>query len=123
MPLLFRILLLAGLVMAPGAGARAADSPFEANLVRLSEVLGSLHFLRNLCDEASDEWLGHMERLLEAEQPDEARRAKFVASFNTGYQAFAANYTRCTPSAIEAISRYIEEGEKLTRDTAARFGN
>jgi uncharacterized protein (TIGR02301 family) len=123
MPLLFRILLIAGLSVAPGAGARAADSPFEANLVRLSEVLGSLHFLRNLCGEASDEWLDHMERLLEAEDPDDVRRAKFVANFNAGYQAFEANYTRCTPSAIEAISRYMKEGEKLTRDTAARFGN
>ncbi len=123
MPLLFRILLIAGLSVAPGAGARAADSPFESNLVRLSEVLGSLHFLRNLCGEASDEWLDHMERLLEAEDPDEVRRAKFVANFNAGYQAFEANYTRCTPSAIEAISRYMKEGEKLTRDTAARFGN
>ena len=123
MRLVARLVLLAGLAMAPGAVSRAADSPFEVNLVRLSEVLGSLHFLRNLCGEASDEWLVHMERLLEAENPDETRRAKFVASFNAGYKAFDANYTRYTPSAIEAISRYMEEGEKLTRDTAARFGN
>jgi uncharacterized protein (TIGR02301 family) len=54
MRLIARLVLLAGLAMAPGEFVRAADSPFEANLVRLSEVLGSLHFLRNLCGEASD---------------------------------------------------------------------
>lgn len=123
MHLLARLILLAGLAMPMANGAHAADSPFEANLVRLSEVLGSLHFLRNLCGEPTDAWIAHMERLLEAEDPDEVRRAKFIASFNAGYGAFEVNYTRCTPSAIEAISRYMKEGEQLTRDTAARFGN
>lgn len=103
--------------------AAAADSPFERNLLRLSEILGSLHFLRNLCGEESNEWLAHMEALLEAEDPDEERRARFIATFNRGYRAYERNYTRCTPSAIEAIDRYMEEGEKLSRDTASRFGN
>ncbi|MHB2265756.1 TIGR02301 family protein [Aliihoeflea sp. PC F10.4] len=121
--LLSRIVLIAGLLMPVGGVARANDSPFEANLVRLSEVLGSLHFLRNLCGEASNEWFAHMEQLLEAEDPDDTRRARFVASFNAGYQAFESNYMRCTPSAVEAINRYMKEGETLSRDTAARYGN
>lgn len=123
MRLLPRTVLIVGLLMPLGDVARAVDSPFEANLVRLSEVLGSLHFLRNLCGEASNEWFTHMEQLLEAEDPDDTRRARFVASFNSGYQAFESNYVRCTPSAVEAIGRYMKEGEALTRDTAARYGN
>ena len=123
MRLLPRLLLIAGLLLPIGSHAHAADSPFEADLVRLAEILGSLHFLRNLCGETGDQWLNHMERLLDAENPDDIRRAKFVASFNSGYEAFAANYSRCTPSAVEAISRYMKEGESLSRETATRFGN
>ncbi|RVD52296.1 TIGR02301 family protein, partial [Mesorhizobium sp. M7A.F.Ca.ET.027.03.2.1] len=34
--------------------ALSAESPFEPGLMRLAEVLGSLHFLRNLCGEKGD---------------------------------------------------------------------
>lgn len=114
-------LLLAALLA--GSPARAADSPFEGQLLRLAEILGSLHYLRNLCGENGQDWRGRMQALLEAENPDEARRARFVASFNRGYSSFEASYATCTASAIEAIGRYMREGEALTRDTASRFGN
>lgn len=103
--------------------ARAVDAPFEAGLLRLSEVLGSLHFLRNLCGEKSDTWRGQMEKLLEAENPDPARRAQLTASFNRGYRSFEGTYSSCTASATEAINRYMKEGEALTRDIAIKFGN
>jgi uncharacterized protein (TIGR02301 family) len=103
--------------------ARAAEAPFEPQLMRLAEVLGSLHFLRNLCGESGDDWRGQMELLLQSEEPDPARRARFVARFNRGYLAFEANYTVCTDSAIEAIRRYMREGEELTRDVVVRYGN
>lgn len=118
-------LLAAVLLVAACAGqpARAADSPFEGQLVRLAEILGSLHYLRNLCGEEGQDWRDRMAALLEAENPDEARRARFVASFNRGYRSFEETYAACTSSAIEAIGRYVREGEALSRDTATRFGN
>ena len=82
------ILLVAPLMMA--RPAQAVDQPFDAGLMRLAEVLGSLHFLRNLCGEKGDQWRGLMERLLAAENPDEERRARFVANFNRGYRSFEA---------------------------------
>lgn len=111
------------LLAAAGPAARAAESPFEGDLVRLAEVLGSLHYLRNLCGEKGQDWRGRMEALLEAENPDEARRARFVASFNRGYRSFEITYAACTPSALAAIARYVREGEALARDTATRYGN
>ncbi|MEI5677492.1 MULTISPECIES: TIGR02301 family protein [unclassified Mesorhizobium] len=102
---------------------RAVEAPFEGSLMRLSEVLGSLHFLRNLCGEEGTQWRDQMEKLLEAEKPDATRRAKFIASFNRGYRSFQGSYSSCTPSATEAIARYMKEGETLTRDVAARYGN
>ena len=111
-----------GLLAAPVA-ARAAEAPYEPQLMRLAEILGSLHFLRNLCGEEGDDWRRQMEALLEAEAPDAARRARMVGQFNLGYTAFEANYTVCTEAAIEAIRRYMKEGEALTRDVVGRFGN
>lgn len=118
-----RLVPLLVLALALGQPARAAESPFEGQLVRLAEIFGSLHYLRNLCAEEGQVWRERMEALLEAEEPDEARRARFVASFNRGYRSFQATYGACTASAIEAINRYMKEGEALTRDTATRFGN
>lgn len=115
------VAIVAGLAVARPAAA--ADSPFEGQLLRLAEILGSLHYLRNLCGESGHEWRGQMEALLEAESPDEVRRARFVAGFNRGYRSFEGAYSTCTPSAIEAVGRYMREGEALARDTATRFGN
>ena len=112
-------------LIAPMALARpaAAEAPYEAGLLRIAEVMGSLHFLRNLCGEEGDQWRGQMEKLLRAENPPPQRRAQFIASFNRGYRSFESTYTKCTASATEAISRYTVEGENLARDLAARYGN
>jgi uncharacterized protein (TIGR02301 family) len=118
------ILALALIVpLAFGRPAAAVEAPFDPGLMRLAEILGSLHFLRNLCGETGTVWREQMEKLLESEEPDAARRAQFVASFNRGYRSFEATYTSCTASATEAIRRYMAEGETLTRDIATRYGN
>lgn len=121
-----RILLAVALVLSTAFAsgpARSAEAPFEAGLMRLAEILGSLHFLRNLCGENGAEWRGQMEKLLESENPDPDRRARFIASFNRGYRSFGETYKSCTPSAVAAINRYMKEGEALTRDIASRYGN
>lgn len=103
--------------------APASEAPFEPGLMRLAEIFGSLHFLRNLCGEDGSEWRNSMEKLLESENPDPERRARFIASFNRGYRSFGETYKSCTPSATAAINRYMKEGEALTRDIASRYGN
>ncbi|MFC5385718.1 TIGR02301 family protein [Aquamicrobium segne] len=117
---LLAVFLLVGLSATP---IKAAEAPFEAGLMRLAEILGSLHFLRNLCGEQGSDWRDQMESLLESENPDPERRARFIASFNRGYRSFNESYKDCTPSAIAAIDRYMKEGEALTRDIASRYGN
>jgi uncharacterized protein (TIGR02301 family) len=119
--------IFAGLLAAAALGftapARAVEAPFEPQLLRLAEVLGSLHYLRNLCGEEGNRWRSEMEKLLTTENPDPNRRARFVASFNRGYRSFDGVYVNCTASATAAIGRYMKEGEALTRDVAARYGN
>ncbi len=121
------LLLALGLAVAtaavPARPALAVEAPFEPGLMRLAEILGSLHYLRNLCGEKGDQWRGQMEKLLESENPDPERRARFIASFNRGYRSFSSTYTQCTASATEAIGRYMKEGADLSRDIASRYGN
>ena len=120
-PILTALLLIGPLALSRPAAA--VDAPYEAGLMRIAEVMGSLHFLRNLCGDKGDQWRETMERLLAAENPSAERRARFIASFNRGYRSFESTYTKCTASATEAIGRYTVEGETLARDLAARYGN
>lgn len=117
------VFIAALLAAAPVSGARATDGPFEPGLIRLAEILGSLHFLRNLCGEKGSAWRDEMEALIAAEKPDATRKARFIASFNHGYRTFQTTYTSCTPAATAAIERYVKEGETLSREIAARYGN
>lgn len=117
------IILAISLALALTRPAAAVDAPYEPGLMRIAEVMGSLHFLRNLCGDKGDRWRQTMERLLAAENPAPERRARFIASFNRGYRTFESTYTTCTLSATEAISLYTVEGENLARDLASRYGN
>ncbi|MGB8817926.1 MAG: TIGR02301 family protein [Rhizobiaceae bacterium] len=103
--------------------ALVPDPPYEAKLVRLAEVLGSVHYLRRLCGEKSMEWRQSMEELVQAENPRPERKAKLIASFNHGYRAFDGVHVRCSESAGSALALYMAEGETLANDIASRYGN
>ncbi|MEM1365778.1 MAG: TIGR02301 family protein [Pseudomonadota bacterium] len=98
--------------------------PYEDQLERLSEVLGSLHFLRQICEgEEAEDWRENMAAFLAAEQPSPRRRAKFIGLFNRGYDGFSGQYTRCTPQAMQATRRYLREGRSLSEGIVNRYGN
>jgi uncharacterized protein (TIGR02301 family) len=117
------LLLAAAAMLATATPARALDAPYDDELMRLAELLGSLHYLRNLCGDPQSTWREQMEALMQVEDPEPARRARFIASFNRGYRSFDSIYTTCTDSAVEAIERYMLEGETLTKEIAAKYGN
>lgn len=99
------------------------EPPYEAQLLRLSEILGAVHYLRQLCD--SDEgnlWRNQMLAIIEAEAPSPIRRARIVDRFNRGYDSFRSVYRTCTIAATSAIDRYMEEGAKISRDITVRYG-
>ncbi|MDW5318040.1 TIGR02301 family protein [Rhizobium sp. PL01] len=105
--------------------AAEKPAPYDARLLRLSEILGSVHYLRTLCkDPAADTWRQSMQDLLDKEVQGEAqRRARMTAAFNRGYRTFASVYTVCTPPAVVADERYRAEGATLASEITARFGN
>ncbi|EJF81923.1 TIGR02301 family protein [Bartonella doshiae] len=97
--------------------------PYETKLLRLAEILGSLHYLQNLCKAPTKQWYDYMVALIEAEQPMPQRRAYFYEAFNEAYRSFSENYHHCTQSAIEATQRYIIEGKTLSESLLIPFNN
>ncbi|MEP3439538.1 MAG: TIGR02301 family protein [Hoeflea sp.] len=99
--------------------------PYEARLLRLAEILGSVQYLRTLCN--SDEetgWRDSMQALLNAETAGEAdRREQLTAGYNRGYRAFASVYISCTDAAVVAEERYRHEGATLVAEIVSRYGN
>jgi uncharacterized protein (TIGR02301 family) len=63
-----------------------------------------------------------MQALIEAEGTTPGRRERLAGAYNRGYRGFSLTYRICTPSATEAISRYIAEGELLSKNLAGRYG-
>ncbi|WP_455477429.1 TIGR02301 family protein [Bartonella sp. B41] len=93
----------------------AQQSPsYDRKLLRLAEILGSLHYIQNICSTPTNKWYNHMVALIEVENPVPQRRAYFYEAFNEAYRAFSENYHHCTQSAIEANKRYIKEGKSLS---------
>lgn len=110
-------------VNATGAAA-STDAPYMKSLNRLASILGSMHFLRALCnDPQAAIWRQKMQELIEAQAPSETDRRRLVASFNSGYRAFESTYRSCTPAARVAVNRYQGEGATLAREIGARYGN
>ena len=106
------------------ARAQDAAAPFDGDLARLAEILGTLHYLRGICgNNEGAKWRNEMQALVDAETPSGDRRTRMIASFNRGYAGFQQTYRTCTPAAGIAIRRYIEEGSKISRDLTARYAN
>lgn len=115
------ILIVCGLIP---ARAQDAAAPFDTELQRVAEILGSLHVLRNLCgNNEGEKWRNEMQALVDAETPSGDRRARMIAAFNRGYNGFQQTYRTCTPAAEAAIQRLVAEGSRISRDLTARYAN
>jgi uncharacterized protein (TIGR02301 family) len=109
---------------APAPSPQDVAAPYDANLQRLSEILGALHYLRGICGaNEGEKWRNQMQALVDAEAPAGDRRLRMVASFNRGYRVFQQSYRTCTPAADLVIRRYLDEGSKIAREVTARYAN
>jgi uncharacterized protein (TIGR02301 family) len=118
------ILILVFTCIAVPVRAQDAAAPFDGDLQRLAEILGTLHYLRGICgSNEGSKWRNQMQALVDAETPSGERRTRMIAAFNRGYNGFQQTYRTCTPAALVAIRRYIDEGSKISRDLTARYAN
>ena len=115
--------LLAAIALCAGSStaALAIDPPYQAEMERLSEILGSLYFLQPLCQPGLEDWRAQMGELIMLDEPDEDRRQRLAGAFNDGYAAYARLYRVCTVSAAEALTRLLVEAERTARDIHSRF--
>ena len=99
----------------PPKAVATDDRPYDAQLFRLAEILGTLHYLRELCGANEGQvWREHMRELAASEGTSALRRAKLVESFNRGYRDYSRTYRSCTQPAIVAIQRYMEQASAIT---------
>ncbi len=91
------------------------DRPYDNKLLRLAEILGAVHYLRELCGAQEGQlWRNQMKELLRYEGSTAVRRAKLVNSFNDGYRGYRRTYRSCTSSATLAVTRFLAEASQIT---------
>lgn len=102
------------LLLMAQAPAPPDTKPYDDRLVRLSEILGAIHYLRELCGaDEGQAWRDRMRELIDAEGSTAARRTRFTRSFNQGYHSYSRTYKACTSTAQTAISRFLGEGAQI----------
>jgi uncharacterized protein (TIGR02301 family) len=70
-------LILISACHAGPARAQDAAAPFDGDLQRLAEILGTLHYLRGVCGtNEGPKWRNEMQALIDAETPSGDRRAR-----------------------------------------------
>ncbi|HLJ72163.1 MAG TPA: TIGR02301 family protein [Roseiarcus sp.] len=108
---------------APNPAPEPSPPPYEPQLLRLSEVMGALTYLRGLCGERDAEiYRAKMAALLAAEATSDARKDRLAGAYNRGFQGYALTYRTCTPAARVVIARFLDEAARVSKDLANRYG-
>jgi uncharacterized protein (TIGR02301 family) len=95
------------------------NRPYDSKLMRLAEILGAVHYLRELCGAQEGQiWRDQMKEILRNEGTTAVRRAKLVNSFNDGYRGYRRTYRSCTQSATLATTRFSAEGATIAASLA-----
>ncbi len=90
--------------------------PYDDKLMRLAEILGATHYLRELCQaQEGQRWRQQMDALIDAEGTSAKRRSRLVRRFNRGYRGYQRTYHTCTRPATLAIVRFLKEGVTLSK--------
>jgi uncharacterized protein (TIGR02301 family) len=116
-----RSAIAALLLVVATAPVLAIDPPYQRQMERLSEIMGSLYFLQPLCQAGTENWRDQMAELIALDEPDEDRRQRLAGAFNVGYTAYSRFHRACTPAAREALTRLLSEAERIARDIHTRF--
>jgi len=108
------VMTLLVLAVSTPAAVAQDSKPYDDKLLRLSEILGAVHYLRELCG-ANDgaQWRDRMREIMDGEGSSALRKAKLTRSFNNGYRSYGRTYQSCTPSAQAAIARFLSEGSQI----------
>ncbi len=116
-----RLIGLASAVVFAAPAPAQESKPYDEPLLRLAEILGAVHYLRELCSANEGQlWRQHMRTLIDAETASAQRKARITRSFNQGYRNYSRTYTTCTPSAQTQIDRFMAEGVEIAETLAEK---
>lgn len=110
-------------VMAQAPARAQIDSrPYDEKLMRLSELLGAIHYLRELCGASDGQlWRDRMRELIDADGAGSAlRRSRMTKSFNNGYRSYRRSYQTCSPTAQATLNKFMTEGLELSDSLATQ---
>ncbi len=104
----------------------APPPPYEPEILKLAEIMGSLAFLGDLCavnvkSPPSAIWRAKAQELLANEETTPARKEQFTGRFNRGFNSYREVYRTCTANAETSRIRLLQDGAKLTREISSRF--
>ncbi|MDE3177133.1 MAG: TIGR02301 family protein [Pseudomonadota bacterium] len=105
------------------APTRPEAQPYEADLLRLAELMGALAYLRDLCHDGDGAaFRDRIGKLIAADPRPQEAKDLLAGAFNRGFDGYRLTYRVCTSNARSTISTYLDESERIARDVAAKFG-
>jgi len=105
------VALMAVLNLTP-APARA--DALDDGLTRLSQILGTIHHLRDVCG-ANDGplWRNKMIDMINAARLDPEKRQAMITQFNDAYYDARTGFPRCSGEAARRANMLFDEAERL----------
>ena len=99
-----------------------APPPYEAQLLRLAELIGALAYLRDLCGDGDGAaFRAKFASLVDTEGATDARKESLAGAFNRGFRDYELTYRACTPTAHAIVARFLDEASRIARDVANRY--
>ena len=104
-------------------GTSGETRPYDDRLMRLCEVLGAVHYLRELCGANDGQlWRDRMRELMDAEGSSALRRARLTRSFNNGYRSYSRTYNSCTAVGADGHQPLPHRGCRDCRPAVGEIG-
>ncbi len=102
------------------APVNAQAGSFENGLMRLAEILGSIHHLRNICG-ANDGplWRNKMIDMMNVAELSAPDRKKIISHFNDAFYSARTRYPDCTTDAARRANLLFNEGHRLAKKLAS----
>ena len=110
-----RFRLAAVILLTQLTSAHAQSTRYESRLLELSEILGAMHYLQQICERYDTRvWRDQMITLMKVEKARGERKSRMTEAFNRGYSKNQDWFSSCTPGANVKVDQFTREGSTLT---------
>ncbi len=107
----------------PTVTVESAESTYLPDLLRLTEITGSMQYLRDLCGDTDDRWRQAVGQIIANSGDNEAIERRLTAAYNRGFRRYASYHRQCTEASVNAAERFRVEGQLLAKSLVDRFGD